>query len=116
MEEAVDFATRLSRLGCGFALDDFGRGFGPFYYLKHLPLNYLKIDGDFIQNLPSSLIDQQVVKAVVQVAQALGLRTVAEYVGNEATMLALAEFGVDYAQGYHVAQPRALSPPSSGFL
>ena len=116
MEEAVDFATRLSRLGCGFALDDFGRGFGSFYYLKHLPVNYLKIDGDFIQNLPASLIDQQVVKAVVQVAKALGLKTVAEYVGNEATMLALAEFGVDYAQGYHVAQPRALSPPSSGFL
>ena len=116
MDEAVDFGTRLSRIGCGFALDDFGRGFGSFYYLKHLPLTYLKIDGDFISNLPTSLIDQQVVKAVVQVAKALGLKTVAEYVGNEATMLALKEYGVDFAQGYYVAQPRALSPPSSGFL
>ena len=116
MDEAVDFATRLSQIGCGFALDDFGRGFGSFYYLKHLPLNYLKIDGDFITNLPTSLIDQQVVKAVVQVSQALGLKTVAEFVGSEATMTALAEYGVDYAQGYYVAQPRALSPPSSGFL
>ena len=116
MDEAVEFATRLSRLGCGFALDDFGRGFGSFYYLKHLPLNYLKIDGDFITNLSSSLIDQQVVKAVVQVASALELKTVAEFVGSEATMRALAEFGVDFAQGYYVAQPRALSPASSGFL
>src|SRR3954453_10249482 len=72
MDEAVDFATRLSRLGCGFALDDFGRGFGSFYYLKHLPLNYLKIDGDFIRNLAHNLVDQQVVKAVVQVAKAIG--------------------------------------------
>ena len=116
MDEAVDFGTRLARIGCGFALDDFGRGFGSFYYLKHLPLTYLKIDGDFIGSLPSSLIDQQVVKAVVDVAKALGLKTVAEYVGSEATMLVLEEFGVDFAQGFYVAKPRALSPPSSGFL
>jgi EAL domain-containing protein (putative c-di-GMP-specific phosphodiesterase class I) len=116
MEEAVEFATRLSRLGCGFALDDFGRGFGSFYYLKHLPLNYLKIDGDFIRQLPHSMIDQQVVKAVVQVSKTLGLKTIAEYVQDEATMLALAEFGVDFGQGFHIGHPRALSPASSGFL
>jgi diguanylate cyclase (GGDEF)-like protein/PAS domain S-box-containing protein len=116
MDEAVDFATRLSRLGCGFALDDFGRGFGSFYYLKHLPLNYLKIDGDFIRNLAHNLVDQQVVKAVVQVAKALGYRTIAEYVQDEATVLALRHYGVDYMQGYHVGRPRALNPASSGFL
>jgi EAL domain-containing protein (putative c-di-GMP-specific phosphodiesterase class I) len=116
MDEAVDFATRLSRLGCGFALDDFGRGFGSFYYLKHLPLNYLKIDGDFIRNLAHNLVDQQVVKAVVQVAKALGYKTIAEYVQDEATVLALRHYGVDYMQGYHVGRPRALNPASSGFL
>lgn len=116
MDEAVEFATRLSRLGCGFALDDFGRGFGSFYYLKHLPLTYLKIDGDFIRQLPHNLIDQQVVKAVVQVSEALGLKTVAEYVGDEATMLALKAYGVDFAQGFYVAHPRPLSPASSGFV
>jgi diguanylate cyclase (GGDEF)-like protein/PAS domain S-box-containing protein len=116
MDEAVDFATRLSRLGCGFALDDFGRGFGSFYYLKHLPLNYLKIDGDFIRNLAHNLVDQQVVKAVVQVAKALGYKTIAEYVQDEATILALRHYGVDYMQGYHVGRPRALNPASSGFL
>jgi EAL domain-containing protein (putative c-di-GMP-specific phosphodiesterase class I) len=116
MDEAVDFATRLSRLGCGFALDDFGRGFGSFYYLKHLPLNYLKIDGDFIRNLAHNLVDQQVVKAVVQVAKALGYKTIAEYVQDEATVLALRHYGVDYMQGFHVGRPRALNPASSGFL
>jgi diguanylate cyclase (GGDEF)-like protein/PAS domain S-box-containing protein len=116
MDEAVDFATRLSRLGCGFALDDFGRGFGSFYYLKHLPLNYLKIDGDFVRNLAHNLIDQQVVKAVIQVAQALGYKTIAEFVGDDATVLALKHYGVDFMQGYHVGRPRALNPASSGFL
>lgn len=116
MDEAVDFATRLSRLGCGFALDDFGRGFGSFYYLKHLPLNYLKIDGDFIRNLAHNLIDQQVVKAVVSVATALGYKTIAEYVGDDATVIALKHYGVDFAQGYHIGRPRALNPASSGFL
>src|SRR3954469_19002217 len=116
MDEAVDFATRLSRLGCGFALDDFGRGFGSFYYLKHLPLSYLKIDGDFIRNLAQNLVDQQVVKAVVQVAKALGYKTIAEYVQDEATILALRHYGVDYMQGYHVGRPRPINPASSGSL
>jgi diguanylate cyclase (GGDEF)-like protein/PAS domain S-box-containing protein len=116
MDEAVEFATRLSRLGCGFALDDFGRGFGSFYYLKHLPLNYLKIDGDFVRNLAHNLVDQQVVKAVVQVARALGYKTIAEYVQDEATVLALRHYGVDYMQGYHVGRPRPLNPVESGLL
>jgi diguanylate cyclase (GGDEF)-like protein/PAS domain S-box-containing protein len=116
MDEAVEFANRLSRLGCGFALDDFGRGFGSFYYLKHLPLNYLKIDGDFVRNIAHNLVDQQVVKAVVQVAKALGYKTIAEYVQDEATVLALRHYGVDFMQGYHVGRPRALNPASSGFL
>jgi diguanylate cyclase (GGDEF)-like protein len=116
MDEAVEFANRLSRLGCGFALDDFGRGFGSFYYLKHLPLNYLKIDGDFVRNIAHNLVDQQVVKAVVQVAKALGYKTIAESVQDEATVLALRHYGVDFMQGYHVGRPRALNPASSGFL
>jgi diguanylate cyclase (GGDEF)-like protein/PAS domain S-box-containing protein len=116
MDEAVDFATRLSRLGCGFALDDFGRGFGSFYYLKHLPLSYLKIDGDFIRNLAHNLVDQQVVKAVVQVAKALGYKTIAEYVQDEATILALRHYGVDYMQGFHVGRPRPLNPVASGVI
>jgi diguanylate cyclase (GGDEF)-like protein/PAS domain S-box-containing protein len=116
MDEAVEFATHLARLGCGFALDDFGRGFGSFYYLKHMPLNYLKIDGDIVRDLAENLVDQQVVKAIVQVAKSLGYRTIAEYVEDEATVLALRHYDVDLMQGFHIGRPRALNPAASGVL
>jgi EAL domain-containing protein (putative c-di-GMP-specific phosphodiesterase class I) len=116
IDKARRFAERLGELGCAFALDDFGAGFGSFYYLKHLPFDYLKIDGDFIRQLPSSKPDQLTVKAIVQIAHGLGKRTVAEFVGDDATLRLLAQFGVDYAQGYHTGRPVAVSqtwPPAT---
>jgi diguanylate cyclase (GGDEF)-like protein/PAS domain S-box-containing protein len=115
IDKARRFAERLGELGCAFALDDFGAGFGSFYYLKHLPFDYLKIDGDFIRQLPTSKADQLTVKAIVQIAHGLGKRTVAEFVGDEATLRLLARFGVDYAQGYYTGRPVAITdtwPPS----
>jgi diguanylate cyclase (GGDEF)-like protein/PAS domain S-box-containing protein len=109
IEKARRFAERLAELGCAFALDDFGAGFGSFYYLKHLPFDYLKIDGDFIRNLPASKPDQLTVKAIVQIAHGLGKRTVAEFVGDDATLRLLGRFGVDFAQGYHTGKPVAVS-------
>jgi EAL domain-containing protein (putative c-di-GMP-specific phosphodiesterase class I) len=103
------FAERLGRLGCGFALDDFGAGFCSFHYLKHLTFDYLKIDGEFIKNLPSSPTDQLIVRAAVQIAQGLGKRTVAEYVQDAATVELLRHFGVDFAQGFHIARPVPLA-------
>jgi diguanylate cyclase (GGDEF)-like protein len=105
IDKARRFAERLAELGCAFALDDFGAGFGSFYYLKHLPFDYLKIDGDFIRQLPASKADQLTVKAIVQIAHGLGKRTVAEFVGDDATLTLLGRFGVDYAQGYHTGKP-----------
>ncbi|HVE68611.1 MAG TPA: EAL domain-containing protein [Solirubrobacteraceae bacterium] len=105
MDDARRFAETLTRIGCRFALDDFGTGFGSYYYLKHLPLHFLKIDGDFIRNLPHSPTDQLMVKAMVQVAQGLGMKTIAEFVEDRATLERLREFGVDYAQGYYVGRP-----------
>jgi diguanylate cyclase (GGDEF)-like protein/PAS domain S-box-containing protein len=105
IEKARRFAERLGELGCAFALDDFGAGFGSFYYLKHLPFDYLKIDGDFIRNLPASKADQLTVKAIVQIAHGLGKRTVAEFVGDDATLRLLRRYGVDYAQGYFTGHP-----------
>ena len=105
MDEARALATRIRRWGCRFALDDFGAGFGSFYYLKYLPVDYLKIDGEFIRNLDSSEIDQRMVSAMVEIARALGLRTVAEFVENAEILERLREFGVDFAQGYHVGKP-----------
>jgi diguanylate cyclase (GGDEF)-like protein/PAS domain S-box-containing protein len=115
IEKARRFAERLGELGCAFALDDFGAGFGSFYYLKHLPFDYLKIDGDFIRQLPATKADQLTVKAIVQIAHGLGKRTVAEFVGDEATLKMLGRFGVDFAQGYHTGRPAAVTetwPPA----
>jgi diguanylate cyclase (GGDEF)-like protein/PAS domain S-box-containing protein len=116
IDKARRFAERLGELGCAFALDDFGAGFGSFYYLKHLPFDYLKIDGDFIRQLPSSTPDQLTVKAIVQIAHGLGKQTVAEFVGDDATLQMLGRFGVDYAQGYFTGRPIAVAdtwPPSA---
>jgi diguanylate cyclase (GGDEF)-like protein len=105
MEQARRFATRIREMGCEFALDDFGAGFGSFYYLKHLPVDYLKIDGEFVRGLPRSPIDQRMVQAMVEIARSLGLRTIAECVENAETLELLGEYGVDFAQGYHLGRP-----------
>jgi diguanylate cyclase (GGDEF)-like protein/PAS domain S-box-containing protein len=109
MPEASRFAAALRSLGCSLALDDFGTGFGSFYYLKHLPVGYVKLDGEFIQNLPQSPVDEHVVRAIVSVARALGIKTVAESVSNAETIEVLREHGVDYAQGFYVGKPEPLA-------
>jgi EAL domain-containing protein (putative c-di-GMP-specific phosphodiesterase class I) len=106
--EAREFADRLGRLGCRFALDDFGAGFGSFYYLKHLPCDFLKIDGEFIRNLASTPTDQVIVAGLVRIAHGLGKRTIAEFVEDEETVELLRREGVDMAQGYHVGRPGPL--------
>ena len=103
--DAKRLAERLIQLGCRFALDDFGAGFGSFYYLKHLPFDFLKIDGDFIRRLPVNPTDQSMVEAIVQVCHQLGKRTIAEFVEDQATLDLLREYGVDFAQGYHIGRP-----------
>jgi diguanylate cyclase (GGDEF)-like protein/PAS domain S-box-containing protein len=108
IDRAHEFASRLRTLGCTFAIDDFGAGFASFYYLKHLDFDYLKIDGEFIQNLPQSPTDQLVVSAVVAIARGMGKRTIAEFVSSRETVDLLRKLGVDFAQGFHVAKPSAL--------
>jgi diguanylate cyclase (GGDEF)-like protein/PAS domain S-box-containing protein len=105
IHRAQRFVSGLKRLGCRFALDDFGVGFSSFYHLKHLDVDYLKIDGSFIRDLPRDPVDQHLVKAIVEVARALGKETIAEFVADEETMQLIRELGVDYAQGYHVGHP-----------
>jgi diguanylate cyclase (GGDEF)-like protein/PAS domain S-box-containing protein len=103
--QAREFIERLRALGCAFALDDFGAGYGSFRYLKHLPFDLLKIDGDFIRDLPRSPRDQMIVRALVQAAQGLGKHTVAEFVSDDETVELLRAWGVDYGQGFHLAEP-----------
>ncbi|MBF8277885.1 MAG: hypothetical protein HW390_2958 [Candidatus Brocadiaceae bacterium] len=103
--EAKEFIETLQLLGCRFALDDFGIGFSSFSYLKNLSFDFIKIDGSFIRDIPRSFMDQHLVKAMVEIARGLGKKTIAEYVGNEETVQLLREYGVDYAQGYHIGKP-----------
>jgi diguanylate cyclase (GGDEF)-like protein len=105
MEQARAFAERVGRLGCRFALDDFGAGFSSFHYLKRLPLDYLKIDGDFIRSLAVSLPDQLIVKSMVDIARGLGMKTVAEFVEDAETLAMVLRHGVDFSQGYHHGRP-----------
>jgi len=108
VDRAKQFARELRDLGCSFALDDFGSGFASFYYLKHLEFDYLKIDGEFIKNLPNSETDQLVVRALVEIARGLGRKTIAEFVGDDETVEILRDYGVDFAQGFHLGKPRPL--------
>lgn len=105
MAQAIELCEAIQRMGSAIALDDFGAGFASFRYLKHLPFSYLKIDGELIRELSSSRTDQLVVKALVDVARAMGKRTIAEYVDDESTMEMLRAYGVDYAQGFHLGRP-----------
>ncbi|MEO9176026.1 MAG: PAS domain S-box protein [Gaiellales bacterium] len=109
VDRARVLSRRLSSLGCQFALDDFGAGFGSFYYLKHLPFDVVKIDGDFIKALPSSRTDQLTVQAIVTIARGLRKQTVAEFVGDDRTIEMLRAIGVDFAQGYHIGKPAPAS-------
>lgn len=105
---AQEFAARLAELGCRFALDDFGAGFGSFYYLKHLPFDILKIDGEFVRSCTTSQTDQLLIRAAVEIARGMGKETIAEYVGDAETVELLTELGVDYAQGFHIGRPAPL--------
>jgi EAL domain-containing protein (putative c-di-GMP-specific phosphodiesterase class I) len=116
MEQARAFAERLTRLGCRFALDDFGAGFSSFYYLKYLPLDYLKIDGDFIRSLTSSVTDQLVVKSMVDIARGMGMKTIAEFVEEAETVAMLRQKGVDYSQGYFHGAPRPVVAEFAGMV
>jgi len=109
---AEAFISALKDIGCQFALDDFGSGFSSFAYLKHLPVDKLKIDGAFVKGMAHSSVDQAMVESMNQIAHALGKLTVAECVENGETLKILREMGVDRAQGNYVGLPHAV--PAAG--
>lgn len=102
---AAAFIERIGALGCEFALDDFGTGFGGFGYLKRMPVDYLKIDIDFVHDLCTNAASRLVVEAVVSIAEAFGQRTIAEGVEDEETLALVTRMGVDLAQGYVISRP-----------
>ena len=103
--QADKWIRHIKGLGCNFALDDFGIGFSSFSYLRMLPVDYLKIDGSFINNIDTDPNYRAIVKAMNEVAHALNKKTIAEFVENENVLNLLSEIGVDYAQGYHLGKP-----------
>ena len=102
---ARDFAERMIGLGCAFALDDFGAGFGSFYYLKHLLFDYVKIDGEFVAHVHESQVDCTIMRSIVGIARDLGKRTVAEFVSSPEILEVCRREGVDFAQGYLIGKP-----------
>jgi diguanylate cyclase (GGDEF)-like protein len=125
LSAARRFIARLHAAGCLFALDDFGSGMSSFTYLKHLPVEYVKIDGAFIRDLPRDRVDRAMVSAILQVAKELRILTVAEFVESAEVLQEVRRMGVDMAQGFHIEAPtplnnrtvpRALPMRSSGKL
>ncbi len=105
IEAARNFAEQIGELGCRFALDDFGAGFGSFYYLKHLLFDFVKIDGEFVAKSPTNKTDQLIVASIVGIARGLGKETIAEYVADSDILQVVTDLGVDHAQGFHLGRP-----------
>ena len=101
--------SELKKIGCEFALDDFGSGFSSLAYLKNLPMDYLKIDGEFIREIADDPISEAMVQSIHQIARVLGMKTIAEFVENDVILEKIAKIGVDYIQGNGVAKPFPIS-------
>ncbi|NEP17083.1 MAG: EAL domain-containing protein [Leptolyngbya sp. SIO4C1] len=101
------FLKRLKSLGCYFALDDFGSGMSSLAYLKHLPVDFLKIDGTFIRDIGRDAIACTLVEVVNKLGHAMNLKTIAEHVADDATLVQLERIGLDYVQGYGISRPHA---------
>jgi diguanylate cyclase (GGDEF)-like protein len=102
---AANQIAEISKLGCRFAIDDFGAGYSSYTYLKRLPVHFIKIDGSFIKTLASDTVDQTIVRSISQIARATKKKTIAEHVEDIDTFLLLRELGIDYAQGYFIGEP-----------
>jgi EAL domain-containing protein (putative c-di-GMP-specific phosphodiesterase class I) len=109
LARVVHFMQVLKKLGCKFSLDDFGSGLSSFTYLKNLPVDYLKIDGQFISNVADDTVDESMVKAIHQVGSAMGIETIAERVETKQVLEKLGLLGVEFAQGYYIARPTSIA-------
>ncbi len=108
LEQAAIILGDIKSLGCRVALDDFGAGMSSYSYLKHLPVDYVKIDGSFVKDILVSAHDREIVKSFNEIAHFMGKKTIAEYVENLEILELLRDIGVDYAQGYAIEKPQFL--------
>ena len=109
MQRAKHFMSVLREKGCRFSLDDFGSGLSSFSYLKTLPIDFLKIDGQFVREIAEDPVSNAIVAAINQMSHAMGLETIAEYVENRAIKTQLGSLGVDYGQGFGIEKPKPLA-------
>ena len=105
LSRVIHFMQTLKKLGCKFSLDDFGSGLSSFTYLKNLPVDFLKIDGQFIRNVAEDSVDESMVKAISEVGHAMGIETIAERVETRQVLEKLGALGIEFAQGYYIAKP-----------
>jgi EAL domain-containing protein (putative c-di-GMP-specific phosphodiesterase class I) len=105
---ATHFIHELRKRGCKFSLDDFGSGLSSFMFLKNLPVDYIKIDGNFVHNVADDVIDRSMVEAITQIARTMGFATIAERVDSAEVLRHLADMGVQYAQGHYIASPQPI--------
>jgi len=113
LERAVEFIGDMKDLGCEFALDDFGSGVSSFTYLKNLPVDYLKIDGSFVQDMVNDHINVAMVAAINEVGHVMGIKTIAEFAESAEIIQQLTNLGVDYAQGYAISTPMPIDVVAS---
>jgi diguanylate cyclase (GGDEF)-like protein len=106
LDKAMHLIHELRALGCKFSLDDFGTGMSSFFYLKHLPVDFLKIDGSFVKDMLDDPIDRAMVEAINNIGHVMRKQTIAEFVESEQTLASLRDIGVDFAQGTGIAKPK----------
>ncbi|NJN22253.1 MAG: EAL domain-containing protein [Leptolyngbya sp. RL_3_1] len=109
LEQAMYFIHELKQLGCYFALDDFGSGMSSFGYLKNLPVDYLKIDGNFVKDIASDPATRAIIESINHIGHVMGLRTIAESVETPELRQILNRIGVDYVQGYAIGHPAPIT-------
>ncbi|MCG8368199.1 MAG: EAL domain-containing protein [Pseudanabaenales cyanobacterium] len=108
LQKAAELIIELKKLGCCFALDDFGSGMSSLTYLRHLPVDYLKIDGDLVKESPTDRVICAMLESVNHIGHVMGLKTIAEYVENQSILEKAQELSIDYVQGYEIAHPQPL--------
>ena len=113
LSQVSKFIKSLKSLGCSFALDDFGKGMSSLTYLKNLPVDYLKIDGSFIREIHTESVTKAMVQAINYLADAIGVKTIAEFAENQEIVNILQDLKIDYAQGYFFGKPSVID--SSAF-
>ncbi|CAN8142642.1 hypothetical protein THIOSC15_520012 [uncultured Thiomicrorhabdus sp.] len=108
MSHTIDFLNKIKSYGCKLALDDFGSGFATFSWLKNLPVDFVKIDGDFIKDVLNDPVDAVMVQTIRDISELMQISSIAEFVENQETANWLKDVGIHYAQGYYFDHPRPI--------